>query len=195
MKTLSRSDQTLSKLDTAISRIVRQDVASKVQPVSSYQWAKILKQVGGTDLDAAVEAYNNHPEVMSYDSATGVGTLALDSKKKANIRRWMEQTDPLAESVVEKSTQDMAYRDGPWGETFPGYLFIFVGSKSDTTCNVYCQLCPMDGEAYAEIDWSLELSGPAQIMLFHRIKAAFDMDTSIVDTKDKPKYLYFEYLM
>lgn len=71
-----------NEFDNAISRIVRQNVDSKVQPVSSLTWASILSTLGdGISLDQAIARYNNHPDVQAFEG-DGVGSISLDGRKK-----------------------------------------------------------------------------------------------------------------
>ena len=69
-------------LDSAVARIVKQNVDSKVQPVSSLTWACILKQLGEKDFDGAMTRYNGHPEVVAFEATGGSGGIVLDNKKK-----------------------------------------------------------------------------------------------------------------
>ena len=70
------------EIDSAISRIVKQNVDSKVQPVSSLTWASILATLGeGTSLGAAIARYNQHPEVQAFEGG-GVGSISLDGRKR-----------------------------------------------------------------------------------------------------------------
>ena len=70
------------EMDTAIARIVRQNVDSKVQPVSALTWASILTTLGaGVSLKQAMSRYNAHPEVQAFEGA-GTGSVSLDGRKK-----------------------------------------------------------------------------------------------------------------
>lgn len=71
-----------SEVDSMISRIVKQNVDSKVQPVSSLQWASILACLGNcTTMDQAVSRYNGHPEVQAFEGQ-GSGSISLDGRKR-----------------------------------------------------------------------------------------------------------------
>ena len=73
-------------LDSAVARIVRQNLDSKVQPVSSLAWTSILKSLGGESVGSTFEnammKYNNHPEVVALDANDGAGPISLDNRKK-----------------------------------------------------------------------------------------------------------------
>ena len=71
------------EFDSAISRIVRQNCDSKVQPVSSLTWASILMTLGdGGNLETAMQRYNSHPDVAAFEGEGGVGSISLDGRKK-----------------------------------------------------------------------------------------------------------------
>ena len=70
--------------DNAISRIVKQNLDSKVQPVSSLAWASILASIGGDgeEFDKAIARYNNHPEVMAFEGDGSSGSISIDGRKR-----------------------------------------------------------------------------------------------------------------
>lgn len=72
------------EIDSAISRIVKQNVDAKVQPVSSLTWASVLASLGdGISLEQAVSRYNAHPEVQAFEVAGGgSGGITLDGRKR-----------------------------------------------------------------------------------------------------------------
>ena len=83
IKTIMRgSSSCQDDLDSAVTRIVKQNLDSKVQPVSSLAWGCILKGLGERDLEAAIARYNAHPEVVALETAGGAGGIILDNKKK-----------------------------------------------------------------------------------------------------------------
>lgn len=70
------------EIESTISRIVKQNIDSKVQPVSSLTWASILTTLGdGISLDQALARYNDHPEVQSFEGE-GTGSITLDGRKR-----------------------------------------------------------------------------------------------------------------
>ena len=79
---LKGSTSCQDELDSAVARIVKQNVDAKVQPVSSLTWACILKQLGERDFEAAMGKYNSHPEVVAFEASHGSGGIVLDNKKK-----------------------------------------------------------------------------------------------------------------
>ena len=56
-------------LDGLVSRVVKQNSDSKVQPISSFQWAVMLQTLFSKSenitLDGAIARYNSHPEVQA----------------------------------------------------------------------------------------------------------------------------------
>ena len=82
---LKGSSGSSDDLDSAVARIVKQNLDSKVQPVSSLAWCSILTSVcdGSTgSFDSAMAKYNAHPEVRAMDSSGGAGPISLDNRKK-----------------------------------------------------------------------------------------------------------------
>ena len=56
-------------LDNMVSRIVKQNADSKVQPINSFQWSVLLTSMfskkDDVTLDMAIQKYNQHPEVVA----------------------------------------------------------------------------------------------------------------------------------
>ena len=70
------------ELDSAIARIVKQNMDAKVQPVSSVTWASILANLGNNcTLEQAMARYHSHPEVKSLEGDAS-GAISLDGRKK-----------------------------------------------------------------------------------------------------------------
>lgn len=94
-------------LDSVINRIVQQNIAAKVQPITSFGWASILKNFGNNSFEDALSAYNGHLEVLAHDhNDSGAGSIALDGRKKQGVRNWMERTSANAFVEVLRSTHD-----------------------------------------------------------------------------------------
>lgn len=108
------------ELDSAVARIVKQNVDAKVQPVSSLNWAAILKQLGddAKDFDAAMVRYNSHPEVVAFESSGGSGTISLDPKKKQD---WVT-TNRILENL--KTTQ--IHATDLYGGFISKLLYIYI---------------------------------------------------------------------
>ena len=71
------------EIDNTIARIVKQNVDSKVQAVSSLTWASILASMGeGVSLDTLIARYNNHPEVKAFENQQATGSISLDGRKR-----------------------------------------------------------------------------------------------------------------
>ena len=127
-----------SHLESVINRIVQQNVAAKVQPITSFGWSSILRSVSGsaervqqTTFEEALQCYNNHPDVVSHDRAdSGSGSIALDGRKRQGVRNWMERTCSEAYEEVLKSCHDIAFNLGPFGEVFSYTNICFLRSVS-----------------------------------------------------------------
>ena len=81
IKSVVRATPSQDELDMTISRIVRQNADSKVQPVSSLTWASILATFGDARADQAIARYNCRPEVKAYEGS-GTGSISIDGRKK-----------------------------------------------------------------------------------------------------------------
>ena len=186
--------QLLAELD---GKIVKQNADSRVQPVSSLQWASILMAMkdesgGPLGFDAAMDAYNQHPEVRAMSDKTdesGAGSIALDRRRKLAVKNWLERTCPDAFAIVEASTHDLAFSLGPFGETIASYQFLFLGSTTTGLApNLACELHPLDHEAFVPIDYKLPMNDLGQTILFKRIQSTFDRETTLVSAAHKKKY-------
>ena len=195
--TFKATEAVSNSLQSTIGKIVKQNQDSRVQPVSSLAWASILKamQEGGgpsISFESAMEAYNSHPEVRALSDKTnesGAGGIALDNRRAAAVKNWLEKTAPEAFQVVEASTHDLPFALGAFGETMASYSFLFLGSVgTGYSSSATCELSPMDNEAYIPIDWTLPMSALAQTILFHRIQSTFNRETALVPAQSKKKY-------
>ena len=147
------SDTRATPMESMISRIVAQNINSKVQPVSSFGWAGILMQMGGSFEDA-VQQYNNHPSVQAFERGeTGVGSISLDARKRQAVKNWVERTSPAAFDAVRKSCDDLPFNQGPFGEGFACTNLAFLGSKANLEPNPITDETerPLPAEAYVEV--------------------------------------------
>lgn len=126
--TIRATEAHATPLEGIIQRIVAQNIAAKVQPITSFAWASILKSFAAPSLDDALQAYNNHPEVVAHDDQGGPG-ISLDARKKQGVRNFLERTSSEAFAQVLASTHDFPYALGPFGEAFATNNLCFVGSK------------------------------------------------------------------
>lgn len=59
-----------SEVDSILGSVARQNVMSKIESVSSFDWAQILLGLSranpDADFAAVVELYNNHPDVVAH---------------------------------------------------------------------------------------------------------------------------------
>eukprot|EP00435_Cladocopium_sp_Y103_P028417 s2323_g7.t1 len=84
MRTVVKSSIGVSDdVDSMVSRIVKQNSDSKIQPVSALAWCSILRSMGdAVTFEALMQKYNAHPEVAAYELEGGAGSIALDNKKR-----------------------------------------------------------------------------------------------------------------
>ena len=195
--TFKATESITSPLDNTISKIVKQNADSRVQPVSSLAWASILSAMRdhsgqSVKFDAALEAYNSHPEVRAHSDKSvdgGAGAISLDNRRKAAVKNWLERTTPSAFKVVESSTHDLPFALGPYGETMASLGFMFVGSTvSLCTAVPSADLQPLENEPLIHVDWGLPMSPLAQTVLFKKVKAVFDRETTLVPAQSKKRY-------
>ena len=149
-----------SQLESIVNRIVEQNVASKVQPVSSFAWSSILKTISGdkdrvreSTFEEALQQYNTHPMVVSYDrSETGMGAISLDGRKRQAVRNWVDKTSPEAYTEVLRSCHDLPFAMGPFGEAFAVTNAMFLRSTSglDKDCTMAEHDGPLPSETFAE---------------------------------------------
>jgi hypothetical protein len=189
---LKSSEIGLSKADSAIHRIVKQNQAAKTQAVSSFAWASILlslKDTSTASFDELLDRYENHPEVISAsDDSTGTGSISMKGRMRFGVKNWVEKTCDLAWAEVEHSTHDIPFGMGCFGE-FGNHALCFVGSTVGGLANdPSCELAPLDGEAFFTIDWSLPLTDHGQGILFKKSRCSFDTKTGIVPVSHKSKY-------
>ena len=193
--TFKATEAITSKVDNTVAKIVKQNTDSRVQPVSSLQWASILMGLKeeGSDIkfDQLLHLYNQHPEVLAHSDKSadgGAGSILLDNRRKAAVKNWLERTCPEALAVVEASCHDIAFSLGAFGETMASYTWMFLGSTVSSPNTPSGELQPLDKEPYIHVDWSLPMNALAQTTLFQRVKAIFDRETATVPAQSKKKY-------
>lgn len=195
--TYKATESVTNSLQSTIGKIVKQNADSRVQPVSSLQWASILMAMkddsgGSISFDSAMDAYNQHPEVraLSDKSAeSGSGSIALDNRRKQAVKHWLERTCDSAFAVVEASTHDLAFSMGPFGETIASYAFLFLGSTtSGFAPSPQCELQPLENETFFPVNWKLPMDDLGQGILFKRIQVSFNIETAMVAAQSKKKY-------
>ena len=158
--TVRSSDTMATPLDAMLQRIAQQNVAARVQPISTFQWASILYKFLGTSggdaetFDDMLSKYNSHPIVLAHDRGeSGAGSIALNGKKKFGVRNWIERCCPEAYQVVLSSLQDLPYLLGPFGETFAYTNMCFLTSKASLEANPDTNAVdgPLEGEGSVEV--------------------------------------------
>ena len=195
----SASASDADELCSMINRIVRQNVASKVSAVSSWQWACVLRTIAGdaeVDYQSAVDAYNAHPNVVGYqdESGGGSGSLELDGKKIRAIKHWLECTSEKSKVVVQNHEHEIAWQYGAFSEQTAHENMIFIGSSANLSPLPDSTLSPLQDEPYITPEYKLQLCAPpgkgpdAQEWIFTRIVNQFMTDTAIVPVAQKKKY-------
>jgi hypothetical protein len=189
-----------TNFENVIANIAKQDADARVQPVSSFQWACILKgltcatfTVEETQftLQQAMTAYNEHPDVVAYQNSSGDGTvgLALDNRKQLAIRNWFELCGKGAWTEAECSQHDLPFSGGPFSEVLSGYSFLFKGSQArGIVSDASSPLKPLEGEPTISIDYTLQLGDQGQHWLFQRIRHDFARATGVVPDHQKKRY-------
>lgn len=147
-----------SHMEATIGRIVAQNVNSKVQPITSFGWAGILRELVGENasFDDCMAAYNRHPEVMAHDREdTGTGSISLDSRKRTAVRNFLDRCDPAAFDIICQSNDDLPFSIGAFGESFACTNSNFLGSKVPLEAITATDevSSPMAGEAFVEASW------------------------------------------
>ncbi|CAK9100925.1 Uncharacterized protein SCF082_LOCUS47204 [Durusdinium trenchii] len=167
------------EIDNTIARIVKQNVDSKVQAVSSLTWASILASMGeGVSLDTLIARYNNHPEVKAFENQQAV-------------KNYLEKTAAPAFGVLLKSTHDICWALGPFGESFGSYTHMFLGSCANLESsqpNEDEMPGPLQNEPSISLNWSLPLTEFGQELLFQRIVNMFERTTSMIAVPQKKRY-------
>ena len=82
LRTVFRSSTAADETDAAVARIVKQNVDSKVQPVSAISWAAILMTMSEGSYEQCIARYNSHPEVQAFEKEHGCGGISLDGRKR-----------------------------------------------------------------------------------------------------------------
>ena len=155
--TIKSTEATGNPLDAVLGRIAQQNVAARVQPISTFQWAGILVNFLDGDresFDDMLQKYNSHPVVVSHDRGeSGSGSVALDGRKKMGVRNWVERCSPEAYQVVLSSLQDLPYLLGPFGEAFAYTNMYFLTSKAGFDPNPDTNSIdgPLEGESSVEV--------------------------------------------
>ena len=191
-----------SDIDGTVSWIARQNVSAKTQPVSSFMWASILKELTGdkwaeNSVQEMADLYNNHPSVVGDSGSVtaaeeggsgGAGSIALDGKKKVAIVNWISKTGDTGWSHVESAGHDYPFNLGPYGEQFASSSVYFVGSKVVCSADASATMLPLDMEGYLDVDWNLPLTEAAQGMLFQRFRSDFTRHSRGIPIDKKKKY-------
>lgn len=176
-----------------IKWVARQNQAARVQPISSFMWSSMLKQMADKWEESSVleliEAYNSHPNVASASASSGgAGGLRCEGRKGQAINNWLFKTGKPAYDHVASSGHDFPFGHGPFSETMAGNPQLFLGSKSNLAPDTASHLIPQSSEAHIQLDWSLPLSERAQGWIFARKRANFDRHTVGIALDKRKKY-------
>ncbi|CAK9079166.1 unnamed protein product [Durusdinium trenchii] len=182
-------------VDSAVARIVKQNIDARVQPVSSLAWCAILRQLSdgvANTYESAMLRYNSHPEVVALEASGGAGPISLDNRKKQAVKHLLQSTSPEAFGQMISSTHDLPFNQGPYGEGFCSMPGMFIGSvaKLDPLDPEMDTISPqpLPHESFITLDWTLPLSAEGQRLLFTRVRKTFDRVTGMVPTHLKKKY-------
>ena len=108
------------------------------------------------------------------------------------MRNLLESTTQEALDEMVKSTHDLAFNYGPFGEGFCSTPGMWLGSvaKLEPSLGVDPEVVPqpLPNEPYVTLSWDLEMTPDAQVCLFKRIRNVFDRVTGMVPTQQKKKY-------
>jgi hypothetical protein len=176
-----------------IKWVSRQNQAARVQPITSFMWSSILKnlKVGSWEESSVlelIETYNNHPSVAAAASSGGAGTLKLEGRKGQGITNWLLKTGKHGWSEVASSGHDYPFCHGPFSETMASTSFMFVNSKVSMLADPNSLVTPQTNEAHIPLDWTLPLSERAQGWLFARKRSNFERSTVGIPLDKKKKY-------
>lgn len=200
VNTLLESSTTESEVDNVITAIARQNAASKVSPVTSYQWACILMSLGNNiTFDQAIQKYARHPDVASHaaedsdasgaDSAGEGDALCMDKKKLANTKHWMSAAAPDVRKATEAHLHGRLWKDAALTERMLSLPCLWIGSVVSLNTGADKSAWePLQDEQHIMVDWSLPLTPAAQTHLFERIYQDFERTTQMVGLNSHPKY-------
>lgn len=100
-------------VDSMVSRVVKQNADSKVQPINSFQWAMLLQSLFSKSehvtLDMALQKYNQRPEVQAQggkmtelwlDGSSEPLVFVCLSRVFQTTRGWANVLDGFLEPVV-----------------------------------------------------------------------------------------------
>ncbi|CAK9075226.1 unnamed protein product, partial [Durusdinium trenchii] len=183
-----------SDVDSAVSQIVKQNLDSKVQPVSALAWVSILRSLGSdVGADGLIAKYNDHPEVVAMEQSGGVGSIGIDKKKMQAVKNLLDATGAAALSEMQQSVHDFAFSYGPFGDQFCQLPFIYVGSTAKLDpINAQDAASdapqPLPREPFCSLDWDLQLSEEGQFFLFRRVRTTFNRVTGLVPMAQKKRY-------
>lgn len=103
----------------------------------------------------------------------------------------MEKTSPGAFNILLKSTHDICWAHGAFGESFGTYTHCFLGSCANFEAappHEDAMSGPLPNEPSITLNWALPLTESAQELLFSRIQLTFDRNTSMMPVTQRKKY-------
>lgn len=108
------------------------------------------------------------------------------------MKNLLNSTAPDAFKELLRSTHDLPFSHGPFGEAFCAVGAMFIGSvgKLESMDAEYdsMQPQPLPHEAFITIDWQLSMTPEAQTLLFRRVRITFDRVTGMVPQNLKKRY-------
>lgn len=110
------------------------------------------------------------------------------------MKNLLELTAGPAYEEMIRSTHDLPFQYGPYGEGFCCTAGMWVGSLGkldpipEADPELVKQMAPLPNEPFVTLDWSLPLTAEGQTLLFRRIKQTFYRVTGMVPLHQKRKY-------
>jgi len=187
-----------SKIDNVIGSIAKQNVASKQEPVNSFEWCMILKGLVGPHItfDTAVDMYNRHPDVVAWrasadanDADDDEAGLSVTPHKAKAIRNLFENLPQAVLDRVQKDLNDVPWKYSVMTEAALRAPWLWKGSTVSTPQSSN----PVVGgglvhEATMSLDASLPLTERGATMFWNRWMTDFKRSTTIVPLERKKNY-------
>ena len=110
------------------------------------------------------------------------------------VRNLLEATAPAAFEEMLRSTHDLPFAMGPFGEGFCALAGVWLHSTAKLDAVLVdpemqkAQSTPLPNESYVTLNWDLEMTPESQALLFKRIRCIFDRVTGRVPVHQKKKY-------
>ena len=107
------------------------------------------------------------------------------------MKYLIENTCQSAFDELLRSTHDVPFGFGPFGEQFLSLQAMFVGSVGKLepmSVDPEALSGPLPNEPHIALDWNLPMVAEAQTMLFCRVRAAFDRVSWMIPVAQRKRY-------